>query len=141
MYDKAPLEQHYSSSVTELVATLLITDPEKRPSASEILTSLTVQEEKTHFTAKTHNYGHNDALSNINESLEVSLNTDTTLLLTSSGPSAEYQGFRLGIYKKAGTHNNCPYYKQEDTVRSDGKEMVIYRRKEGGWAVRSGWSP
>ena len=133
MYDKAPLEQHYSSSVSRLVNRLLITDPEKRPSAGEILESLAVQEDPI-----TVNQTENNALSELDKSLEnISLNTDT-LLVTSSGPSAEYPGDRLGIYKKAGTHNNCPYYKQEDTVRSDGKEMVIYRRKEGGWAVGTG---
>ncbi len=138
VYEKAPLEQHYSPSVSGLVARLLVTDPERRPSAREILESLTDQEEETFFTARTHNYGHNDALSNINESLEnISLNTDT-LLVTSSGPSAECHGEMLGIYKKAGTHNNCPYYKQMETERSDGKKEVIYRRKKGGWAIGTG---
>ena len=67
-----------------------------------------------------------------------SLKTPTKLLVTSSGPSAEFQGSRLGIYKKAGTHKNCPYYKQVDTERSDGKEEVIYRHKEGGWTIGPG---
>ena len=40
LYDKAPLEQHYSPSVSGLVARLLTTDPELRPSASAILKSL-----------------------------------------------------------------------------------------------------
>ena len=52
-----------------------------------------------------------------------------TLLVTSAGPSAEYWGSLLGAYEEAGTHNNCPYYKQVDT---EGKEVVIYRRKEKG---------
>ena len=68
----------------------------------------------------------------------ISLYMDTILLVTSSGPSAEYQGRSLGIYKEAGKHNNCPYYKQMDTVRTDGKENVIYRRKEGGWTIGTG---
>ena len=67
----------------------------------------------------------------------ISLNTDT-LLVTSSGPSAENQGDMLGIYKKAGTHNNCPYYRQEDTEMSDGEEEVIYRSNEGGWVIGPG---
>ena len=64
-------------------------------------------------------------------------NTDI-LLVTSLGPTAEYQGDMLGIYKKAGTYNNCPYYKQVDTERTDGKEHVIYKRMEGGWAMGPG---
>ncbi len=65
-------------------------------------------------------------------------NFATTLLVTSSGPSAEYQGGRLGIYKETGTHNNCPYYKQEDTERSESKVNVIYRCKVGGWTMGTG---
>ena len=68
----------------------------------------------------------------------LSLKMDTALLVTSSGPSAEYWGGMLGIYKKAGTHNNCPYYKLVDTERSDGVEQVIYRLEEIGWAFGPG---
>ena len=111
-----------------LVARILITDPERRPSAREVQESITVIVNRTE----------NNAPSSIDKSLNnISLNKNT-LLVTSSGPAAEYWGGMLGVYKKAGTHNNCPYYKQVDFERSDGKEMVIYRRKEGGWAVRSG---
>ena len=45
LYNKAPLEQHYSPSVSGLVGRLLTTDPEKRPSAREILESLTLLDE------------------------------------------------------------------------------------------------
>ena len=44
----------------------------------------------------------------------------------------------LGVYKKAGTHNSCPYYKQVDTERKDGKEGVIYRGKGGSWIMGPG---
>ena len=80
-----------------------------------------------------------DALSNLDKTR--SPKTDSTLLVTSSGPSAEIWGGRLGLYKKEGIHNNCPYYKQVDTGRSDGKEFVIYKRNEGlghGWAMGPG---
>ena len=40
LYNKAPLTQHYSPSVSGLVARLLTTDPELRPSARAILKSL-----------------------------------------------------------------------------------------------------
>ena len=50
MYDKTPLEQHYSPSVSGLVARLLTTDPEKRPSAREILESLTIQNDSVSVT-------------------------------------------------------------------------------------------
>ena len=74
----------------------------------------------------------------LDKSLEnISLTTDT-LLVTSSGPTAEYKGDVLGVYQKAGTHNSCPYYKQLDRVRSDGKEYVIYRSEKGGWAMGPG---
>ena len=61
----------------------------------------------------------------------ISLYMDTTLLVTSAGPSAEYRGGKIGVYKEAGIHNNCPYYKQLDTERTDGEEEVIYRSKMG----------
>ena len=130
MYDKAPLEQHYSPSVSELVARLLITDPERRPSAREILEILTAQEDPI-----TVNQTENKALSSLDKSLgNISLNSDT-LLVTSTGPTAEYQGDMLGIYKKVGTNNSRPYYKQEDTVRSDVKEYLLYSTKKGDWAM------
>ena len=134
LYNKEPLTSHYSSSVSGLVSRLLTTDPERRPSAREILEIITILEVPDSVTPT-----ENKALSNLTEDLtNVSLNTNTTLLVTSAGPSAEHQGPRLGVYKKAGTHNNCPYYKQVDTVRTDGKEVVIYRNKKGGWAMGTG---
>ena len=70
----------------------------------------------------------------------ISLYMDKTILVTSAGPSAEHQGDMLGLYKDAGTHNNCHYYKQVDTERTDRKEPVIYRSKEGegGWVIGPG---
>ena len=52
---------------------------------------------------------------------------DDVILLTSSGPSAEYQGSALGLYRREGTHNNSPYYKHLDI------EEYIYRNKNGEW--------
>ena len=112
------MEQHYSSTVSDLEARLLTPDPERRPSAREILERLSVPEEDHFFTARTH--------------------VDTNLLVTSSGPTAEYCGNMLGLYKKAGTHNNCPYYKQMDIEKTDNKEHVIYRHTELGWAMGPG---
>ena len=71
-YYKAALEQHYSSSVSELVARLLVTDPERRPSASEVLENLTVQKEPGPVTSP-----ENKALS------------QDTLLATSGSASSE----------------------------------------------------
>ena len=70
----------------------------------------------------------------------MSLHMDTTLLVTSAGPSAEHQGDMLGVYMEAGTHNNSPYYKQVDTTteRKDGEEHVIYRSKARGWVIGIG---
>ena len=206
LYDKAPLEQHFSPSVSELVTRLLITDPERRPSAKEVLDILTVQEESVFVTAP-----ENKALSssnknlsqytllvtsgsassenpgdnlNINETDNVlltemknknkkqsvrnsspsefresttnqqepvsvnptaqnalsksNLDETDTLLVTSSGPTAEHQGGYIGVYREDGTYNNFPYYKQEDTERSDDKEFLIYRRRKGGWAIGTG---
>ena len=85
-----------------LVARLLITDPERRPSAKEVLEILTVQEKPVSVPPT-----QNKALTNLARGLKnVSLNTDKTLLVTSSGLSAEFFGNMLGVYKKAGTYNN-----------------------------------
>ena len=74
----------------------------------------------------------------LNKSLEnISPNMDT-LLVTSSGLSAEYHGQKLGVYKKAGTHNSYPYYKQVNTARKDKKEYVIYRHEDREWALANG---
>lgn len=92
--------------MSALVGRLLTTDPERRPSAREVL-----------------------------EIININFLDPDTLHVTSSGLSAEYQGDRLGVYKKAGTYRGCPYYKQEDTQRSDGKENVMYRSKKEGWVI------
>ena len=86
-----------------LVARLLITDPERRPSAREVLEILTTVQEESVSVPPTQN----KALTNLAGGLKnVSLNTDKTLLVTSSGLSAEFFGNMLGVYKKAGTYNN-----------------------------------
>ena len=116
------------------MARILTTDPERRPSAREVLESFTVQEEPVSVTPTENNELLNKGLQNL------SLEKNTKILVTSSGLSAEYQGERLGVYKKAGTHNNCPYYKQMDIERKDGEENVIYSHtdKRAGWVIGSG---
>ena len=49
-YDKTPLEHHYSTLVSGLVARILVTDPERRPSAREIQENLTIQNESNSVT-------------------------------------------------------------------------------------------
>ena len=46
----------------------------------------------------------------------VSRSQEDVILLTSSGPSAEYQGSALGLYRREGIHNNSPYYRHLDTT-------------------------
>ena len=124
LYDRTPLEQQYSPLVSELVARLLTTDPERRPSAREILENLTA---------------HEDSLSAQDECLQnISVKRKTTLLVTSIGPWSTDRHGMLGVYKEAGTKNNCPYYQQMDTERKDGAEYVIYRSKRGGWLMGNG---
>lgn len=57
---------------------------------------------------------------------------DDVILLTSSGPSAEYQGSALGLYRREGIHNNSPYYRHLDI------EEFICRNKEGEWYMAMG---
>ena len=60
----------------------------------------------------------------------------TFLTITSSGSTAECCGDYLGVYKVAGSHNNCPYYRQVDTLRSKYyKQRHIYKYSSEGWAV------
>ena len=58
---------------------------------------------------------------------------DDVILLTSSGPSAEYQGSALGLYRREGTHNNSPYYRHLDI------EENIYRDRNGEWYMGIGF--
>ena len=58
---------------------------------------------------------------------------DDVILLTSSGPSAEYQGSALGLYRREGTHNNSPYYRHLDI------EENIYRGRNGEWYMGIGF--
>ena len=105
--------------MSELVAILLITDPDRRPSSREILESLTVQEKQVSVTP-------------------TSVKRNATLLITSTGPWSTERHAMLGIYKEAGTKNNCPYYIQMDTERKDGTKCVIYRSKRDGWFMGPG---
>ena len=40
------------------------------------------------------------------------------LLVTTTGPAAEYEGDMFGLYKEAGTHNGAPYYVQLHDVNN-----------------------
>ena len=55
------------------------------------------------------------------------------LLVTTTGPSAEYWGEMLGLYKEAGTYNGAPYYIQLDDVSTKGKPGKIYKHDGGAW--------
>ena len=63
------------------------------------------------------------------------------ILLTSSGPSAEYQGSALGLYKRVGIHNNSPFYRHVDTVTGGGQYgdfELVYRNNVGKWFMGNG---
>ena len=56
------------------------------------------------------------------------------VLLTTKGQSADWRGGRLGIYEKAGTYNNCPYYVQLHNSR-EGEPYVFFKHNFGCWCV------
>ena len=55
------------------------------------------------------------------------------LLVTSTGPAAEYQGSAIGLYREAGTHNGASYYVQLHDVNTEEEPGKIYKYKDGGW--------
>ena len=75
---------------------------------------------------------------------------EDVILLTSSGPSAEYQGSALGLYRREGILNNSPYYRHVDTTVTPrlnmnklrdywmGSEETVYRNKKGEWCMGTG---
>ena len=53
------------------------------------------------------------------------------LLVTTTGPAAEYEGDMFGLYKEAGTYNGAPYYVQLDDVSTKGEPHKIYKHDDG----------
>ena len=122
LYDKTPLEQQYSPSVSEIVARLLTTDPEMRPSAKEILESLTVQEEPVNPSITGLGAAAKRALDSRNGSsprlppFEWSAERPAMLDILKVKETQEV--FTDNSLKETGS----PHYKQMDTERKDGTE-------------------
>ena len=55
-----------------------------------------------------------------------------TMLLSSKGGAAEWQGNALGEFVEAGEHGGRPYYRQRDT---EGKADNFLYSEGGGWLV------
>ena len=59
---------------------------------------------------------------------------DSTLILSSTGDVAEYQGDRLGVFDPAGQFNEHPYWLQRDSlVLPDNAGKGQYLFYEDGW--------
>ena len=48
------------------------------------------------------------------------------LLISSTGPAAEWQGILCGVWRRAGEHNSRPYYKLHHTVRKTKWDFYLY---------------
>jgi len=57
---------------------------------------------------------------------------EDAVIISTTGVAAEYQGQWLGLYKKIGTINGSPYYKQID---SEGKGSLLYKGTNSFWYV------
>ena len=60
----------------------------------------------------------------------------TFVVLTSTGPSAEWCGDRLGVFEYLQQHNNCPAYRQRHTV-ANTQPQYLYKSDVGAWCVGS----
>ena len=49
------------------------------------------------------------------------------LLVTTTGPTAEFQGSNFGLYREAGTHHGAPYYVQLHDVNTNKEPCKIYK--------------
>ena len=49
------------------------------------------------------------------------------LLVTTTGPAAEFQGSNFGLYREAGTHHGAPYYVQLHDVNTNKEPCKIYK--------------
>ena len=58
----------------------------------------------------------------------------SNFMLITKGQAAEWRGGRLGIYEKAGTYNNCPYYVQLHNS-GEGEPHVFFKHISGNWCV------
>ena len=56
------------------------------------------------------------------------------MVLTSTGPSAEYQGSCLGVFDYYKQWNKCPAYRQRHSV-ANTKPQYLYKSKRGDWCV------
>ena len=57
-----------------------------------------------------------------------------SVVLTSTGPSAEYQGSRLGVFDYLQEYNNFPAYRQRHSV-ANTQPNYLYRSDFGTWCV------
>ena len=57
-----------------------------------------------------------------------------SILITSSGPTCEHQGSRLGEYLLHETYNGSVSYRQRHTVDS-GSCQYLYRLSDGTWTI------
>merc|ERR1711874_270513 len=58
----------------------------------------------------------------------------TFIVLSSTGPSAEYQGGCLGVFEHVQQYNNSPAYRQRHTVAGT-QPYYLYKRDGGDWGV------
>ena len=56
-------------------------------------------------------------------------------MLSSTGPTAEHQGARLGIYQEKGVYNGSKYYEQVHTLNTASKGEFVFRDKDGPWKI------
>ena len=57
------------------------------------------------------------------------------LLVTTTGPSAEWQSNMFGLYKETGTHNGAPYFSQLHGVNTEEEPYKIYKHDGVGWVA------
>ena len=55
----------------------------------------------------------------------VSLFMENYIVLSSTGPTAEWQGGRLGIYQEKGVYNGSKYYEQVHTLNTARKGQFV----------------
>ena len=59
-----------------------------------------------------------------------------SVVLTSTGPSAETVGSYLGVFDYLQEYNKCPAYRQRHSV-ANSKARYLYRDEDGDWCVGS----
>ena len=63
---------------------------------------------------------------------------DSYIFLSSTGPSAEYQGARLGRFREEGEYNKLPFYRQVSTVRPEEDNFLYNHTDDGSWLIGRG---